>query len=219
MEHSPKEFYKRKLPHYQPLYHTYFVTFRLNGSIPKSTLNDLQDEYLSKIDFAKKADNETIKYEMLAEIRFNYLIEMDNKLEQLQYGPHFLTHKEVASEVALSIKKHDSIYYNLICYTIMSNHVHLLLDTSIQKENLEKQRFLKPKYLDEIMKLIKGSSANASNKILNRSGQFWERESYDTIIYSDTYFNNAQAYILNNPVKANIVDSWDKYEFTYHKNQ
>ena len=137
-------------------------------------------------------------------------------LEKIQTGQHFLKNKEVAKVVADSIKKYDNIYYNLICYTIMSNHIHMLIDTSIQEDQLKNGIITKPKYLDEILKLIKGASSYLANKTLNRSGQFWERESFDTVIHSDKYFNNAQAYILNNPVKANLVTNWMDYEFTYH---
>ncbi len=211
-----KTFYTRKLPHYQPLFRTFFITFCLKDAIPKGHLSKLYDEYKDRLKETDQIEDETVKFELTTELKFQYLITVDQILEKIQTGHHFLKNKEVARVVADSIKKYDNIYYNLICYTIMSNHVHMLIDTSIQEEQIKSGQLAKPAYLDEILRLIKGASSYLANKILNRNGQFWERESFDTIIHSDKYFNNSQAYVLNNPVKANLVTNWMDYEYTYH---
>ena len=214
-----KAFYTRKLPHFQPLFSTFFITFSLIDSIPKGQLSILNKEYKEKLKEADQIEDENVRFEVATELKFDFITRMDQMLEKIQAGHHYLKNKAVAKVVAEAIQKYDKRYYNLICYTIMSNHVHMLIDTSIQEFQIKNGVLSKPLYLDEIMKLIKGASANLSNKILNRSGQFWERESFDTIIFSDKYFNNVQSYILNNPVKANLVQSWMDYEFTYHCNK
>lgn len=69
--------------------------------------------------------------------------------------------------------------------------------------------------LDIIMKKIKGPSAWYSNKYLNKHGQFWERESFDIYIRNEKMFNNVITYILENPVKAKIVEKWDDFPGNY----
>jgi putative transposase len=40
-----KDFYRQKLPHYQPDHATYFVTYRLAGSIPVEIIRQMRHEY------------------------------------------------------------------------------------------------------------------------------------------------------------------------------
>ena len=42
MHEKIKEYYKRKLPHIQPFGASFFVTFRLYDSIPKTALDDME---------------------------------------------------------------------------------------------------------------------------------------------------------------------------------
>lgn len=37
-------YYRRNLPHYQPLGYTYFVTYRLSGSLPLEVIKKLKGE-------------------------------------------------------------------------------------------------------------------------------------------------------------------------------
>ena len=69
--------------------------------------------------------------------------------------------------------------------------------------------------LDKIMKQIKGATAQYCNKFLKRSGQFWERESFDIYIRNEKMLNNVISYTLENPVKAGIVENWEDYSGNY----
>ena len=102
----------------------------------------------------------------------------------------------------------------------MSNHIHILIDTSIQTPQIIEPNQIHDPYVqvDKIMKRIKGASARYSNALLNLSGQFWERESFDIYIRNTKMLRNVINYILNNPVKAGIVKSWEDHPFTYLKN-
>lgn len=112
----------------------------------------------------------------------------------------------------------DGGLYNLEAYCIMSNHVHMLIDTSIQITTVDKtQSSNKYMALDKIMKRIKGASARYCNQTLSRQGQFWERESFDILVRDKKMYNRVVQYIANNPVKAGIVESWQDYRWTYVK--
>jgi len=52
---------------------------------------------------------------------------------------------------------------------------------------------------------------------ITRSGQFWERESYDIYIRNEKMLNNVISYILENPVKAGLVQNWEDYPGNYLK--
>ena len=67
------------------------------------------------------------------------------------------------------------------------------------------------------MKRIKAPIARFANTYLNKSGQFWERESFDIYIRDEKMLNKVITYILENPVKAKMVEKWDEYPGNYLK--
>jgi putative transposase len=101
----------------------------------------------------------------------------------------------------------------------MSNHVHALLDFSIQLPKDRNAPFDETKYvqLDTVMKHIKGPSAMRINQMSKWSGAFWQPESYDRYIRNEKHLFQAQEYTYLNPVKAGICKDWRDYPFTYVK--
>ena len=53
----------------------------------------------------------------------------------MKYGPTFFKQPEIAKIVADELHRFDKELYKLIAYSIMSNHVQILIDTSIQIPN------------------------------------------------------------------------------------
>jgi putative transposase len=49
-----KTFYRRDLPHIQPVGAAFFITFRLAGSIPKALIDGLSEKYHFQIQRAGK---------------------------------------------------------------------------------------------------------------------------------------------------------------------
>jgi len=54
------------------------------------------------------------------------------------------------------------------------------------------------------MKYIKSFSSKACNKILGRTGQFWQKESFDRLVRDETELRRILVYILQNPVKYSL---------------
>jgi REP element-mobilizing transposase RayT len=98
-----------------------------------------------------------------------------------------LKNKEVRRIVSESILYFDGQRYDLDCFVIMPNHVHLLL------------RPLDPYKLAEIVKTMKSFSAREVNKILKREGSLWQRDYYDRLIRSAKQFFWVRNYIGKNP--------------------
>ena len=59
--------------------------------------------------------------------------------------------------------------------------------------------------LSELVKSWKGFVAREANKVLGRSGAFWEREYLETVITDEDHRQTAVRYIENNPTKAKLV--------------
>ena len=204
----PSEEHSRNLPHFYHTGATYFVTFRLHGSVPVALLNKLKNKYeFDKVTF--KNDSDRLK--KLAEEFFQ---EKESIQEQIHSGPKYLEINEINVLVKDQLHRFDQEYYDLICYCIMCNHVHVLLDTSIQ---LDINNGSDHSHLNKIMKRIKGPTALYANKVLNRSGRFWQEESYDHYIRNEKELNNIHSYILENPVIAGLVSQWDEWPHSFNK--
>ncbi len=175
---SPKTFYRGDLPHFLPNDRPYFLTFRLAGSEPKD------DQLLAMLLLKQK------------------FLEYDRILDNIRSGPHYLREPRVAAIVAEAIKYRDGIDYELHAFTIMSNHVHMVVTLSDGK------------VLFDVLQELKSWTAKQANKVLKRQGEFWLHEGYDHVIRKGR-FGYAIWYVLNNPVKAGIVKHWRDYLWTY----
>ncbi len=173
---SDTDYYRRNLPHLQNAGKTYFVTFRLAGSLPKEAIQK------------QKANRKFSDY--------------DASLDAALIGPTWLKDKVLAQLLYDHIIAEALRSYRLDCFTIMSNHVHLVL---CPKESVR---------LDEAMRRIKQPSAFQCNQILERRGPFWQPGSYDHIIRAGEW-ERIILYILRNPIKAGLVKEWRDWPYTY----
>ena len=184
-------FHRRNLPHLHYNEGDYFVTFRLKDSLPLILIEELRS------DLEKNPAELSTKVKKLFK-------KYDDLLDSGNYGANYLLNKQVASIVKEAIEKYENELYQVICYCIMPNHVHIvfaILDAG--------------KSLSDIMKLIKGRSAISINKLLNRKGNLWQAESFDRLIREEKELHNIVKYVLLNPVKANLVSDWKDWEYTY----
>ena len=69
----------------------------------------------------------------------------------------------------------------------------------------------------EIMHSLKRYTARQANLILEREGQFWQHENYDHVIRDDGELDRIINYVIENPVKAGLVQHWRDWEWTYCK--
>lgn len=109
---------------------------------------------------------------------------------------------EVAQVVADAIKFFDGKRYKLRAWVIMPNHAHILL---VLKEG---------EHLPKIMHSIKSFSAQEANKIMGRTGQFWQHESFDRYIRDNKHFASVVKYIEENPVNAGLCTLPEEWEFS-----
>ena len=166
-----KIFYRRNLPHYQPESDIFFISYRLNFDLPLEIINRLIQK---KKEFAKRGKiihNNKKKQERLDfEKQQFYLI--DNYLGLCKNGPKYLSNSNIAQIVKDSLFFMNKKQYELYCFCVMPNHVHMLIKPQ-EKKNGTFYSFA------EILKGHKGSTGQKANIILNRTGSFWHKESYD----------------------------------------
>jgi len=91
---------------------------------------------------------------------------------------------------------------------VMPTHVHLLFWALRDSTGW-------PFPLVKIMQSLKGSSAHALNKLLGRSGPFWDEESFDHVLRSDESREQKREYIRQNPVRAGLVERPEDYRWLW----
>lgn len=214
-----KTHYRGKLPHIHPIGATFFITFRLAGSLPKvfeQNLKDWNKLAVNKI-VQEKADN--WKEQLYIQSK-KYFQRFDNALDLKMTNVQHLANPKIATIVKEQIHRFDGEFYNLLAYSIMSNHVHLVFDTQIQLFGLKGNEEITAdnyKQIDKIMKRIKGAAGRYCNLALGLKGQFFEHESYDHFVRNQKELLNILNYTVLNPVKAGLVKKWEDFPFSFWK--
>ena len=203
-----KRYYARNLPHWQPEDGVFFITGRLDGSLPISVILQLQALRDAKIDEIRKNEPQFSDMEVQNAIKAEkelYFGKFDDLLDNPTSGPVFLAQKPIAQLLANTFQKgFEKEYFKLVCFTIMSNHFHAIL-CQIKRP------------LFRITQSIKSTTGIDSNRILERTNgeKFWQRETYDRLIRDEKEFIQKMHYTLNNPVKVGLVKNWRDWEFNY----
>ncbi len=122
-----KTYYERNLPHFQPLGYEFFVTFRLNGSLPVQVIKRLKEEREKELRVIAGYDNIKVRREKYKSYQSRYFGKFDKLLDNAESGPNWLKNDNIAQIVKDAMHFYDGKVYDLICYTIMSNHVHIVL--------------------------------------------------------------------------------------------
>jgi len=65
------------------------------------------------------------------------------------------------------------------------------------------------------MNSLKTYTAREINKVLNRSGSFWQREYYDRVVRDRNDLEQKIEYVLNNPVKIKLVNNWKDWNWNF----
>ena len=188
-------FHRRNLPHFYKPNATYFITYRLYGTISKEKIAHLRYELYGK--------NSAITKEERYQQDKIFFKEYD-KLLHNNRTINYLNNEKIVKIIKESLHYYNQREIKLICYTIMPNHVHVLF------HSLEGARSL-----DKIMQSIKGYSALEANKIIQKVGKFWQAESYDHIVRNEDELYRIINYILMNPVKAKLVEDWRDWKHSY----
>jgi REP element-mobilizing transposase RayT len=142
----------------------------------------------------------------------------------------------VAGIVKEAIDYRDKKDYDLISYCIMPNHVHMVFtpiidisversDTSLNKTETTVKRIADSQDVErsdtslyiatKILQDLKAFTAREANKILNRTGQFWQHESYDHVVRNYHELKRIVNYVIFNPIKAGLVENWKDWKWSY----
>ncbi|MEW6210451.1 MAG: transposase [Acidobacteriota bacterium] len=153
-----KFFYRRYLPHLQPRGATFFITFRLAGSLPKSVLERWDRE---KWQAARSGVSRKVEEEM----HRRHFREMESLLHKAEQGPLWLGEERIADIVDEGLRYRDGKVYRLDAYCIMPNHVHIVFAPMPEDDEGDHS-------LAKILHSLKGRTSRRANQSLARAGAF-----------------------------------------------
>lgn len=125
-----KEYYERRLPHWQPPGAIVFLTFRLFGSLPKAALDRLAAEK-ARLEAMPPRPDETHRDRALREGKHLFALqdrELDDAARGSHSGPVWLRRSDVAALVRQTLRHAHGKRYIEHRYVIMPNHMHWLIE-------------------------------------------------------------------------------------------
>jgi REP element-mobilizing transposase RayT len=204
-----KFFYKRNLPHIQPPDAFLFVTYRLVGSIPGTVMKELlilkeqSERAIAAIDDPEERER---RIDLEQRRLFG---KWDSVLDRGGFGPQWLGDGRIAQEIVDSLHFLDGQVLALDTYSILSNHVHVIFKPLFDEKSDDYFA------ISSIMHAHKRYSARQANRILKRTGQFWQHESYDHFVRDERELERIRRYVINNPVRAGLAERWEDWAWTY----
>ncbi len=201
-------FYRRHLPHWQPLGATLFVTFRLAGSLPREAITALREKQEQEKATLSRISNTTERHKQAYLDERRAFGRWDAALDTSNDSPRWLADPQIAAIVVEALHYRHGQVYDLLVFCIMPNHVHLVCIPLAQKDGTYYA-------LNRILQSLKRYTARQANTILQRQGTFWQAESYDHVVRDADELTRIAQYVTNNPVKAGLVSNWEAWPWTY----
>lgn len=187
----------RTLPHwFQPGVAT-FVTFRAADSMPRAAIERWQEQqrlFLKTHNLSRDLDDASIaKLPDPIRTQFKrFRTSSFNRALDKGHGKCELRRREIQSIVAEKLWWFDRVRYDLDCFVIMPNHVHVIVGIR-QGWHLRAE-------CDNWLHY----SAVRINKLLNRTGSFWQPEPFDHCLRSAEQLQWTRRYIWRNPIVAHV---------------
>ncbi len=211
-----KQSYILNLPHFQQPGQTYFLTWDLQSAVPPKAFARYASELemlKSQINFLEQQKSNSSEIEKINQdynsVKRQYIKAYDDMLDSDRNPKIDLSKTENLEILIGALQFWEGQKLQNIAFTIMPNHVHWVVKL------LDKDNNGNPVYLQDILQSVKRHSSNKINKVENRSGKLWQKESFDTTIRNVKHLYNAIKYTLNNPVKAGLVSNWREWKGTW----
>jgi len=180
--------WENRLPHWQLEGAAYFVTFRLNDSLPAVFVRALENE--------KQAWQANHPGPWSAATELDYHKRFSARVDQvLDHGDGscLLEERRNADVVAGVLGFYEGVRVLQLSWVVMPNHVHALF-------------VLLPKVdLSDLIMSWKSFSARRINEHARRHGELWQAGYFDRVMRDRVHFMRTVRYIRNNPAKARLA--------------
>lgn len=184
----------------------FFMSFHQNGSITDTVRKKLKHlKSLLKIRY----DSHQRDTEFQLNVRRKLFRMYEHALEEEATGSKLLQQFQLAQQVKETFKDEHGKSIDVLAYSILPNHVHLVC------EILEDHGNGNP--WSDVMRKVKSKSARRINDILQTGGSFWDSLNYEHPVFEDEDLLRIIQYVVRNPVKLGIANSGNAWKWTYVK--
>jgi len=189
------------LPHLKREGGTYFVTFRLAGTMPREVLLRFKRERELILAQALAA-KQPLSWQEQQELFRWYSSRVDAYLDA-GHGACWLRAPDIAGLVANALRFHGGQRFDLPAWVVMPNHVHAVVRP-------------RPGWtLSQVLQSWKGFTGREANRRLHRQGlPFWQQESYDHLIRDDEDLHHCCHYTTMNPVNAGLCEQPEDWRWS-----
>ena len=202
------------LPHWTTDGGWYSVNFHLCDSLPQHVLEYWLRERQNIVKTAQQMNRSLSALEQQRLARL-YSERVERYLDA-GYGACYMTDENVAAIVKDALFHFNGLRYKLAAWCVMPNHVHTVVQPFGRQTT---SGMLVPRAdLPNILHAWKSFTSKEANKLLGRSGGFWQAEYYDHLIRDKGDFRHCVRYVLNNPIKAGLRN-WKWVGLTEHGRQ
>jgi len=180
------------LPHLEGKHPIYFVTFRLADSLPRELVVRVrkQREALEKA----RAAGASVAADRVRLQELRALLQKVERCLDSGLGACYMRDFRIAKIVADAIRHFHGKRYQVLAWCVMPNHVHVVFSTLGERK------------LEAILHSWKSFSAQGANRLLGRSGGFWQREYFDHLVRNEASLSRIIRYVQENPQKAGLRD-------------
>jgi putative transposase len=204
---SGQLFRRRNLPHWDMPGATYFVTSCLAGSLPADGLAELR-QYQDDLD--RRPRPEGLTDEEWERRRQKLIFARRDELLDGQPAVAHLANPAMASLVQTALLFFAGVRCDVFAFVVMPSHFHWVFRPT--DEWVRQLRDTQPR--SRLLQSIKTFTARERNKLLGRSGTFWQDESYDHWIRDLEELERVIRYVENNPVKAGLCQRPEDWKWS-----
>jgi putative transposase len=200
---------RRDLPHWDMPGAAYFVTTCLHGSIPAQGMLDIA-RHRAELEKRPRAIGMPEEEWKLRSWKLSF-VRVDEWLDR-RCANRVLESPELAQLVVDSIRYFAGERYDLFAFVVMPSHFHWLFQP--RREWIETLADDKRSPRQRITYSLNRFTATQCNKVLNKTGSFWQKESFDHWVRDVEELERIIRYVEENPVKAGLVSAPEEWRFS-----
>lgn len=192
--------YERNLPHWRQVGATYFLTFRLNDSLPRDVVEayHLELDVMTRRMMLDREQNGGSMSETMADDWEAFQIRHARKMEKVMdegHGACVLRHEPARQLVHEALLFFHSARYDMHGFALMPNHVHVVT------------RPLEAWQPEDLLHSWKLFTARRINELNGSNGQLWQHDTWNRIIRDENHWLRAMRYTLRNPERAGLTSA------------
>jgi putative transposase len=185
-------FVRKNLPHWLVADRPYFVTLRLDGTLPRDVVAELEHE---RQEFLATSG---VDGEGWTELQRRQFARIETILDALSPDRAWLAQPDIARLVLQNLTWLEQRGWQIHAAVVMSNHLHAVMRNGDGRNG----------HLIEDLGHYKSYTGDQANRLLGRKGPFWAREDFDHWCRDEAKVIGACRYTCRNPVAAGLVTSW-----------